>query len=243
MKNLSICGVFCTAVLASTAFAQQAKPMAAVSNDLPATPVMVSESRTATEPQLVTRMNTYEIPVGTPIRIRLNQQISTDTNQVGDEFRARVSQPVMVNGKTLVPKDSVLNGRIMRLSEPRRIAGRPSIDLRPDYITFPDGKILRISAAVVDTGLPSFLTVNEEGRIKGGGRSKGDNVELVAGTGVGVIGGAVIGGAQGGLIGAAAGATVTTAHWLGKRHTLELPTGTELILEFNSASIYDGSAR
>ncbi len=173
------------------------------------------------------------IPAGTAIRIKLDRAISTDTAIPGEAFSGKVSEAVTVAGRTVIPAGATLQGRILRVSEPRGIAGRPSIRLRPDQVTFPGGEKLPISGTVVDTDRPHELAVDDEGRIKGARRSGSDNVELAAGTGVGVIAGTVIGGGRGALIGALAGATATTAHWLVSRHSAELPEGMEIIFELN----------
>jgi hypothetical protein len=127
-----------------------------------------------------------------------------------------------------------MNGRITRLSEPRRFAGRPSIQLTPYWITLSSGKSLQIAAAVVDTSQPRMLHVNDEGRIKGPGITKQDKVEFVAATGTGTVVGSVVSLGTGTWIGAAAGASFATGHWLIRRHSLELPIGTELIMEISN---------
>jgi hypothetical protein len=43
--------------------------------------------------------------------------------------------------------------------------------------------------------------------------------------------GGLIGGGKGLLIGGTVGATVTVAHWLGKKRSAFLPAGTELVME------------
>lgn len=173
------------------------------------------------------------IPAGTAIRMKLDRAISTATAVPGEAFSGKVSEAVVVDGRTLIPAGATLEGRILRVSEPRGIAGRPSIRLRPDQVTFPSGNKMQISATVVDTDRPHQLAVDDEGRIKGARRSGTDNVELAAGTGVGTIAGTIIGGGRGALIGALAGATATTAHWLAARHSAELPEGMEIIFELN----------
>ena len=183
-------------------------------------------------------LNTHHIngpamPTGTAIRMKLESGISTADSTEGEAFAGRVTEAVVVNGKTVIPVGSSLSGHVTKVSEPRRIAGVPSIGLRPETVTLPNGDTFNITATVVDTGNPKKYTVNDEGRIKGKGREKLDNVELVGASGSGAIAGAVIGGGAGSLIGAAAGATIATGHWLFKRHSAELPAGTEIIIELS----------
>jgi hypothetical protein len=187
-------------------------------------------------PALATRPKDSNVllPIGTAIRMKLDSAISTSDSRPGDSFSGKVSEDVVVEGKTVIPKGATLSGRITRLFEPRRIAGRPAIQLVPDTVKLPNGKTLTIAAVIVDTGDPDKLHVNEEGRIKGPGMSQMDKVEFVAGTSAGTVAGTVINPGFGTLVGAASGATLTTAHWLWRRHSLELPAGTELIMEISS---------
>ena len=174
------------------------------------------------------------LPVGTAIRMKLDASISTRDSAPGEAFSGKISQDVVVEGRTVIPAGAKLNGRVSRLFEPRRIAGRPSIQLVPDSVTLPSGKVLPIDALVVDTSNPKTLHVNDEGRIKGPGISKQDKVEFVATSAAGTVAGSVISLGTGTWIGAAAGATFATGRWLIRRHSLELPAGTELIMEITN---------
>jgi hypothetical protein len=166
--------------------------------------------------------------------MKLSAPISTHDSKEGDVFIGTVSEDVVVEGKTVIPAGANMNGRITRLSEPRRFAGRPSIQLTPYWITLSSGKSLQIAAAVVDTNHPRTLHVNDEGRIKGPGINSRDKVEFVAATGTGTVVGSVVSLGTGSWIGAAAGASFATGHWLIRRHSLELPVGTELIMEISN---------
>jgi len=201
-----------------------------------AEPVPADTPAPSTTPSLATRPADANIllPVGTAIRMKLDAAVSTHDSKPGDAFTGKVSEDVVVEGKTVIPVGAILSGRIMRLDEPRRIAGRPAIQLLPESVTMADGKALPISAVIVDTGNPKKLHVNDEGRIKGPGTTQRDKVEFVAGTAVGTIAGTIFKVGQGTWMGAAAGAAFTTGHWLIKRHTLELPAGTELIMEISN---------
>jgi len=241
LRRLSLLLIL-TFVLGGMAAAQQdssnRKPSAYVdssaanSSVAPATQSPVLTPRTSGESVL--------LPVGTAIYMKLQDTVSTSSSRPGDPFTATVTQAVQVNGQTVIPVGATVQGRITRLSQPRRILGRPSIDLRPDSVVLPSGKTLPISAVVVDTGNPRRLHVNEEGRINGPGVSKGDKIEGVALTGSGAVVGTVVAGPTGTVLGAAAGATATLGHWLVKRHSLSIPAGTEIILEISN-SVYDDS--
>jgi hypothetical protein len=173
------------------------------------------------------------LPAGTGLRMRLETPLSTHKNKVGDVFTGRITQAVVVNGQTLVPAGASVTGRVTKLSEPRRIAGKPTIALLPDRIVMPNGNQFLITATVVDTAKSSDTTVDDEGRIHGPGRTGRDTVELGAGAGTGAVIGALAAGAKGLFLGGGLGFGAVAAYWLTKRHSAELPAGTEITLELD----------
>jgi hypothetical protein len=174
------------------------------------------------------------LPVGTAIPIRLEGSLSTSKNHVGDKFYGHITEPVRVNDRIVIPAGSTVTGFIDRKSQPRRFAGHPSLRLRPEKMMLPNGESYAINAAIVDSGNPRRNKVDEEGRITGPAITGHEKVESVALTGTGAVAGAVVAGPAGLLIGAAAGATVSGGHYMLKRHSMELPVGTVLILELNA---------
>ncbi len=173
------------------------------------------------------------LPSGTTVHMKLETPISTKTSQVGDTFAGRVTEPVMLKGKAAIPVGAAIEGKIVKLTEPRRIKGKPTIELRPDSITMPNGEKYEFRATVVDTEESTETSVNDEGQIKGKGRDGKDMRNIAIGTGAGVGVGAIAGGGKGALIGGAIGAGVTVAHWLSKHKSAELPAGSEIVMELN----------
>jgi len=172
------------------------------------------------------------LPIGTAIRMKLETPLSTSSNKFGDRFGGRVVEAVMLNGKTIIPVGSALEGQVIRVEEHRRIKGVPEMDLRPTMVTTPDGQRYAINATITDTTDKS-LNVNDEGQIKGPGHTKGDLVEMGVGAAVGTGIGAAAGGGKGALIGAAIGGGATAIHWLIKTKSAQIPAGTELIMELS----------
>ncbi|MGZ4814590.1 MAG: hypothetical protein ACXVZV_04240 [Terriglobales bacterium] len=172
------------------------------------------------------------LPVGTAIRMRLETPLSTTTNKFGDRFGGRVTEAVMLNGKTIVPVGAALEGQVIRVEEHRRIKGTPELDLRPTMITLPDGQKYAINATITDTSDRS-LNVNDEGQIKGKGRDKADWVQTGVGAALGTGIGAAAGGGKGALIGGTIGAGATVVHWLMKTKSAQIPAGTEIIMELS----------
>ncbi|MFB3812758.1 MAG: hypothetical protein ACE14L_01500 [Terriglobales bacterium] len=187
-------------------------------------PLFAAETRVVPAPLL---------PSGTAIRMKLEAPISTDAAVPGDTFSGRVTEPVMFDGRTIIPIGASVQGRVMRVASPRRIKGKPSVHLHPEQIILPDGEVRQITAAVVDTDRPRKFDVDDEGNIRGRGRSAKDNRELLLGSGAGAGVGAIVGGGSGALIGAGVGAVVSTTHWLVGRRSATIPAGTELVLELS----------
>ena|ERR1700757_3161292 len=172
------------------------------------------------------------VPEGTPLKVRLETTISTFSSKVGDPFTGKTTDPVVIAGKTVIPAGSTIEGRVTKISEPRRIKGRPTIGIFPEHIVFPDGQRFMLNAVLVDTNIRG-TDVTEEGQFKGSGHDRKDQIEVAGGTGAGMLMGGLIGGGPGLLIGGAVGAGATTTHWLTKRNSAVLPSGTELMLELS----------
>ena len=181
---------------------------------------------------MLAQEESLSLPSGTSVRMKLETPISTQTNKVGDTFSGRVTEPVMQNGKAVIPVGAAIQGQIVKLTEPRRVKGKPTIELRPDSLTLPSGEKYQFHAIVVDTPA-NDTSVNDEGQIKGKGRDGKDMRNIAIGTGAGVGVGAIAAGGKGALIGGAIGAGVTVAHWLSKHKSAELPAGSEIVMELN----------
>jgi len=74
--------------------------------------VGVSSEVKETEPtQLVT------VPKGTAITATLGQTLATDQNHPGDSFDARLSMPVEIDGKVVIPKGARISGRVVKIKK------------------------------------------------------------------------------------------------------------------------------
>src|SRR6478672_13614727 len=132
----------------------------------------------------------------------------------------------MLDGKTVIPVGSTVQGRVTKVNEPRRIAGKPTIGIFPEAVVLPNGERYMLNATVVDTSLHNGTDVNTEGQFKGDGHDGRDLTEIGMGTGAGMLIGGLAGGGKGLLIGGAVGAGATVTHWLSKHRSATLPAGT-----------------
>lgn len=172
------------------------------------------------------------LPVGTPVKMKLETTISTFTSKAGDAFAGRVTEAVTHNGATVIPVGASILGKVVRVEEKRRYKGLPVIEIRPEQVTLPNGDVFNIIAVVAETK-DVDTKVDNEGRIKGKGMDKRDKLEMAAGAGAGAGVGALINGGKGSLIGAAIGGGGAVIYWLSKHKSAALVAGTEIIFELD----------
>jgi hypothetical protein len=177
------------------------------------------------------------LPAGTSLKVKLETTLSTFASRTGDPFQGRIMEPVMVDGKTVLPAGTTVQGRVTKASEPRRYLGKPTIAIFPEAVVLPNGERYVLNATLVDTNVGKGTDVNDEGQFKGAGYNRGDLIEMGAGTGAGMLIGGLAGGGKGLLIGAAIGGGATAGHWLSKRKSAMLPSGTELTMELSRAMV------
>jgi len=174
------------------------------------------------------------VPAGTALMVRLETTLATFSNRPGDPFRGSLSQPVVVRGQTLIPAGAIVEGRVTKISEPRRISGRPTIGILPEAVILPTGERYYLDATLTDTNIKG-TDVNSEGLFKGTSHDRRDTIEQGGGAAGGMLVGGLVGGPVGVLVGGAIGAGATTGHWLAKHRSATLPAGTQLTLELNRA--------
>lgn len=181
------------------------------------------------------------IPAGTALKVKLETTLTSFSNRAGDPFQGRITSPVVIDGKTVIPTGTTVQGRVTKATDPRRYAGKSTIAIFPEAIVLPNGERYTLNANLVDTSVGKGTDVNDEGQFKGPGHNNRDLWEIGGGTGAGMLIGGLAGGGKGLLIGGLIGAGATTAHWLSKRNSAALPSGTELVMEL-SRSMTIGAA-
>ncbi len=182
---------------------------------------------------MVAAQTSAPVPAGTALMVKLETTLATFSNKAGDPFQARLTQPVVLNGKTVIPAGAMVEGRVTKVAEPRRISGKPTIGILAESLVLPTGERHFLDATLVDTNIGSGTDVNQEGEFKGSGHDRRDQMETGGGTAGGMLIGGLIGGPPGILIGGVVGAGSTGVHWLSKHRSATLPAGTELTLELN----------
>ena len=140
------------------------------------------------------------IPEGAPFEVTLDETLASNSNHAGDSFAASLSQPVVENGKTIIPAGAHIAGRVVDAKDSGRlhVPARLSVALSSVEV---DGKSYEIDTNTIGKTGPNHDKRNL-GFI-GGGAAGGALIGALAGGGKGaLIGGAV--GAGAGTAGAAA---------------------------------------
>lgn len=154
------------------------------------------------------------LPQGTAVHVRLDSALASNRAQAGEEFHATVSEPVVVDGKTVIPQGAPVNGLVVEARESGRLMGTPR---------------LRLELTRVEAGGKSYdLRTNSSYRA-GRGHLKRNLAWIGGGGGGGLLIGAVAAGGKGALIGGPIGAGVGTAvAFMTGKHDIKLPAETPL---------------
>ena len=162
---------------------------------------------------------------GTQMKLRLTSQISTKTNKAGDRFTAVVLDPSDY-------ADAVVEGHIAQLNKSGKASGKTELSLAFDAIQLRDGRSGRFAAQVEKVyESETVKTVDEEGNVETGSRTKDTATRTAGGAALGAIIGAVAGGGKGAAIGAAIGAGVGVGSvFVQGGKDLVLDPGTEILI-------------
>jgi hypothetical protein len=176
-----------------------------------------------------------ELPIGTLIKVRMSQTVSTKSTLTGTPFTAYLSEPVERNGKVVIPAGAELHGTVEDVHGGARFFGRASLRLQADQILLPDGSHYIINAQVIDTDQFHSTQIGSKGSIVRSDHVKATSVIAALTIGSAAAAGAVFGGTPGALIGAGAGAALTSAHWLRQDSETRLPVEGRVIFSLTTS--------
>jgi len=136
------------------------------------------------------------LPVGTPFQVTLDQTLASNRNRPGDDFEASLAQPVVFEGKTVIPKGARVRGIVVDAVESGRLKGvaRLQIELRQ----------VEVRSKSYDVETTSITR-------RGSNHNRRNLGFIGGGTAGGALIGAIAGGGKGAAIGAAVGAGAGTA--------------------------------
>jgi hypothetical protein len=185
-----------------------------------------------------------ELPDGTLLKVKLRENLSSLTTRPGTKFTAEITEPVMSDGRVIVPAGSLLEGRVTWVHGGKRIGGQAAIHLEPRTVTLPDGAAYILRARVIDTGNWGNTKVDSEGTILRRDWTKRTTAAISLSAGGGMAAGAIIAGVPGALIGAGVGAGVGTVVWLKQDRQAERPRNLGVIFSLTEPmSVTPVSAR
>lgn len=168
--------------------------------------------------------NTSIIAIGTELKVRLNDTLSSDDSRVGDRFTATVLSPSRY-------RDARVTGHISSIEKSGRVKGRTTMSLAFDSIRLSNGRSGTMRAELISLLSEDSEKVDEEGEVKSGSRGK----QTLKRSGIGAAAGAVVGGIIGGGKGAVVGLIVGGAAGAGSvaidgSKELEIESGTRMLI-------------
>jgi len=182
------------------------------------------------------------IPSGTRVGVVLQNGISTRNAKQGDSVYLQTSFPITVGNRIVIPVGSYLRGELLESKRPGRVKGRGEFRMKLNTLILPNGYTVDLNAAPRSADSGGKETMDEEGKVTGGG-DKGKKAETVAtttATGAGI--GAIADRAKGAGIGAGIGAVAGLAAVLMTRGPeAELPRGSTMDVVLEHDLTLDGS--
>lgn len=176
--------------------------------------------RRGTRRATVTRL----VPVGTNLKVRLEDTLSSKDSRVGDTFTATVLDPVRFN-------EATVRGHISSIQKSGKIKGRTSMNVAFDSIELRDGRKGTLHGYVTRVYGNDAGRADEEGGVESGSRTN----QTIKRAGIGAAAGAIIGAIAGGGKGAGIGLLIGGAGGAGSlavqgSKELKLESGTELVV-------------
>jgi len=164
------------------------------------------------------------IPVGTDLKVRINETLSTKDSRIGDRFTATVINPSRFD-------EARLNGHVSSIQKSGKVKGRTSMNLAFDSVALSDGRKGTLHGYVTRVYGEGAGRADNEGGVESGSRTK----QTVKRAGIGATVGAIVGGIAGGGKGAAIGLIIGGAGGAGSlavqgSKELKIESGTEMLV-------------
>lgn len=169
----------------------------------------------------------YEILESGDFEIQLTESLSSNQNNRGDTFSARLTKDFIISKKTILPKGTEIRGLVNEVEKWAKFGDHARLSLTFDQIVFKDGNVIPVSASL-DTRVGAKSI-----RVKG--KEIQDAKVIGSRTLVGALAGNAFleedGAKKGILIGVAVGAGAVL---LSDAKEVALPSGTEMTVRFNA---------
>ena len=167
------------------------------------------------------RFEELTVKADSVIGIRLEQSLSSATAKIEERVTAVVSRDVTVDGRTVLPTGTKLEGTVMLVEPGSKFKGRARLGIRFHTIILADGQ---------------KVPIQTEALFREGESATGSTATKVGtGAAAGAILGAVMGGKRGAIIGAGVGAGGGTAAVMaGATKEALFPSGTALTMRLTN---------
>jgi len=181
-----------------------------------APPAVAEAKKPAPPPEPIVKT----LPAGTGLNIELVSSASSKTSKIGDSIHAKLTQPIELDGMTVVPAGATIAGTVTEAHPLSKIGGQAVLGLKFDTLLLDEGHTVPIVASIEQKGKSE--TGKDAGTIAGataGGALLGrllSKHDKTKGTLIGAV------------VGAAAGTGAAAAT---KGQEVELPVGSTLALK------------
>jgi hypothetical protein len=159
------------------------------------------------------------LPAGTLINVRLTEAIDVDVTRAGEVFKARVDDPVSLDGVIVIPREAFAIVQVVKVTQSGAFKGSDALSLKMNAVVF---------------GGTTHQVATEYATLDAGSEGRRTARKIGGGAGLGAIFGGIAGGGEGALIGAAVGAVTGTAVSASAEQHLRLDAETRL--QFKLAS-------
>ena len=195
--------------------AAQPTPQPAAQEPAPAPPPPPSiVAKSVPEPEARVS-HSVVLAAGTPLTVRIGENLSAARNQAGDTFFATLEQQLVIDGFIIADRGSRVIGKVVEAVPAGRGGGESH---------------LRIELIKLNTTDGQHIPVKTDPYAKdGAGSPGGDLAKIGAGAAIGAAIGAIAGGGKGAAIGAGAGAAAGTgAVLISNGRSVEIPVEARL---------------
>jgi hypothetical protein len=140
------------------------------------------------------------LPSGTLINIRMIDSVNSDSDHVGQSFKASMASPVLVDDEVVIPKNADVYVKLVDVKSAGNMAGTSHVKLQLDRI------FVGAKSYTVDSN-----TFTQAGSSQTAKTARNVGISTAIGAGLGAILGGKKGAAVGAGVGAGSGAAVEAA--------------------------------
>ena len=194
MRVKLIAILFCLAVMLGCGSKPAENATTTENRDNTSSPSASGNANAPKPPGLMDRLTskTYTVPAGTVVSVRLGETLGSKTSQPGQDFTATLAEPVVVEGKEVIPAGADAHGTVVDAKALGHFKG---------------GAGLKIALTSIKDYKVETESVNRVAK----GKGKRSAVMIGGGAGAGALIGALAGGGKGAAIGALVGGGAGTA--------------------------------